>query len=61
MIYAITTKQYGFILAALAYGVVYIKSFMHWRNDDTISAKAVEDKKLSPDVNKLMENQRDFE
>jgi hypothetical protein len=34
MIYAITTKQYGFIIAAIAYGAVYIKSFLHWRSDD---------------------------
>ena len=30
--YAITTKQYGFIFAALAYSVVYIKSYRHWKN-----------------------------
>ena len=61
IIYAITTKQYGFIFAAVAYGIVYIKSFIHWRNDDAISAAAVEDNKSVPDVNKLMEKQRDFE
>ena len=31
--YALTTKQYGFIFAAVAYGIVYVKSFMHWRKD----------------------------
>jgi hypothetical protein len=61
IMYAITTEQYGFIFAAVAYGFVYIKSFMHWRNDDAISATAVEGKQSVPDVNKLMENQRDFE
>ena len=61
IVYAVTTKQYGFILAAVAYGIVYIKSFIHWRNDDAISASAVEDIKSVPDVNKLIEKQRDFE
>jgi hypothetical protein len=59
--YALATEQYGFILAAVAYGIVYIKSFMHWKNDDAISETAVEATKSVPDVNKLMENQRDFE
>lgn len=31
--YALSTKQYGFIVMALAYAAVYIKSFMHWRKD----------------------------
>jgi hypothetical protein len=41
IIYAVTTKQYGFIFAAIAYGIVYIKSYMLWRKEDqtpTISA-----------------------
>jgi hypothetical protein len=29
--YAIVTKQYGFIFAAVAYSIVYIKSYLHWR------------------------------
>jgi len=39
--YAVITKQYGFIFSALAYGIVYIKSYMLWRKEDqtpTISA-----------------------
>lgn len=32
--YAIVTKQYGFIVAAIAYMIVYIRSFLHWRRDD---------------------------
>jgi nicotinamide riboside transporter PnuC len=32
--YAVITKQYGFIFSALAYGVVYIKSYMLWRKED---------------------------
>ena len=31
IIYAVTTKQYGFIFAAIAYSVVYIKSYRHWK------------------------------
>ncbi len=33
IIYAITTKQYGFILAAIAYGIVYIRSYIHWSKE----------------------------
>jgi nicotinamide riboside transporter PnuC len=33
MIYAITTKQYGFIFAALAYAIVYIRSYIHWSKE----------------------------
>ena len=31
--YAIVTKQYGFILSALAYAAVYIKSYIHWSKE----------------------------
>ena len=34
IIYALTTQQYGFIFAAIAYGVVYVKSFLHWKRDE---------------------------
>jgi hypothetical protein len=34
IVYALTTKQYGFIVAAVAYGIVYVKSFLHWRKDE---------------------------
>jgi hypothetical protein len=34
IIYALITKQYGFIIAAIAYGVVYVKSFIGWRRDE---------------------------
>ena len=33
IIYAVTTKQYGFIFAAIAYAVVYIKSYLLWRRE----------------------------
>lgn len=31
--YAIVTQQYGFIVMAIAYATVYIKSFIEWRKD----------------------------
>jgi hypothetical protein len=31
--YALTTKQYGFIVSAVAYAIVYVRSFVHWRRD----------------------------
>ncbi len=34
IVYALVTDQYGFIVAAIAYGVVYIKSYLHWRRDE---------------------------
>lgn len=36
IIYALTTKQYGFIVAAIAYGIVYVKSFIHWKRDERL-------------------------
>jgi LPS O-antigen subunit length determinant protein (WzzB/FepE family) len=55
----------AFIAMAIAYAAVYIKSYIHWRNDDAISeakSAAVEETNSSvPDVNRLMEKQRDFE
>jgi len=33
IVYATTTKQYGFIVSAIAYAVVYVRSFLHWRRD----------------------------
>jgi hypothetical protein len=33
--YAITTKQYGFIFAAIAYSIVYIRSYRHWKDLDS--------------------------
>jgi len=31
--YAVITSQYGFIFSAIAYAVVYVRSYMHWRQD----------------------------
>lgn len=33
IVYALTTDQYGFIFAAIAYGIVYVKSLLHWQKD----------------------------
>ena len=33
MAYAITTEQYGFIFAAIAYAIVYIRSYIHWSKE----------------------------
>ena len=34
--YALITRQYGFIFSAIAYGIVYVKSFLHWRKDEQV-------------------------
>jgi hypothetical protein len=34
IMYALATKQYGFIAMATAYTLVYIKSYRQWRKDD---------------------------
>lgn len=34
IIYAINTKEYGFIAMAVAYAAVYIKSYIHWKRED---------------------------
>lgn len=31
IVYSLVTKQYGFIFMAIAYSIVYIKSFSEWR------------------------------
>lgn len=33
--YALSTRQYGFIFAAITYSIVYIKSYRHWKDLDT--------------------------
>lgn len=32
--YSIVTEQYGFIVAALAYMIVYFRNTMKWRSDE---------------------------
>lgn len=34
IVYALTTRQYGFIIGAIAYGFVYVKSYIGWRKDE---------------------------
>jgi hypothetical protein len=31
--YAVITSQYGFIFSAIAYAIVYVRSYLHWRQD----------------------------
>jgi hypothetical protein len=33
--YAIATDQYGFIVMALSYAAVYVKSYLGWRKDES--------------------------
>ena len=40
--YAVITKQYGFIFSALAYGIVYIKSYMLWRKEEDPTSEIAE-------------------
>ena len=32
--YALATKQYGFIAMAIAYAIVYIKSYISWKKEE---------------------------
>jgi hypothetical protein len=41
--YAVLTQQYGFIFSAIAYAIVYIKSYIHWTNDKKVMIKNLED------------------
>jgi hypothetical protein len=34
--YAIITEQYGFIVSAIAYAAVYIRSYLHWKEDSNV-------------------------
>lgn len=40
VIYAVQTKQYGFILSAIAYGIVYGMNFYRWHNDAPAKQKS---------------------
>ena len=33
IIYALISDQYGFIFSALAYAIVYIRSYIHWSKE----------------------------
>ena len=34
VVYALVTQQYGFIVMAIAYAFVYIKSYFEWRKEE---------------------------
>ena len=34
VIYAVNTKQYGFIVAAIIYGTVYVNNILKWKATD---------------------------
>ena len=34
VIYAVNTRQYGFIVAAIIYGTVYVNNILKWRVQD---------------------------
>jgi len=36
IVYAVTTEQHGFIVGAIIYGMVYVKSFLHWKRDELV-------------------------
>lgn len=36
IVYAVVTEQYGFIVSAIAYAAVYIKSYLHWKEDANV-------------------------
>lgn len=38
--YAIGTAQYGFLLGTCSYFVIYLKSWLKWRRDDTAARAA---------------------
>lgn len=37
--YAVTTRQWGFLVSCFAYGVVYIRNFRQWRAEARIAAE----------------------
>ena len=36
IVYALVTEQYGFIVSAIAYALVYVKSYLHWKEDSNV-------------------------
>jgi hypothetical protein len=32
-VYAVVTEQYGFIVSAIAYAVVYVSAYVSWKKD----------------------------
>lgn len=37
-VYAITTKQYGFVFSAVVFSVIYIVNYRKWKNDEGTQA-----------------------
>jgi len=35
VVYALMTQQYGFIMMAVAYAIVYIQSYIAWKKEDS--------------------------
>ena len=33
--YALFTKQYGFLLASVVYGILYLRTMLKWRRDES--------------------------
>jgi nicotinamide riboside transporter PnuC len=61
MVYAITTKQYGFIFASLAYAATYIKSYIHWSKEPVNDILHFSQPDLFKEDIDIFESQRDFE
>ncbi|MFE9921571.1 hypothetical protein ACFYQA_08310 [Streptomyces sp. NPDC005774] len=40
--YALSTRQYGFLVSAFAYGWVYAKNFRAWRSEKGVSDAAAD-------------------
>lgn len=36
--YAVSTRQYGFIISAFAYGFFYVRNYLRWRAEETKAA-----------------------
>lgn len=61
MVYAITTKQYGFIFASLAYAATYVKSYIHWSKETVNPILHFSQLDLFKEDIDIFEEQRDFE
>jgi hypothetical protein len=40
IVFALVTAQYGFILSAVAYGIVYGRNWLRWRRDEKAAKNA---------------------
>lgn len=39
IMYAVTTRQWGFLVTALAYAAVYSRNWMRWRREERVKAE----------------------